>query len=330
MYKMNEQERFLGTLLGEETDRFPFFDLEPDEETLERWVREGLSSKVPVATAFDLEPHYSVGVMLRSAPFFRMAPDLLYDPSAFNRHYDPDDPARYEKKFARRAAGLRREGRVLYVDASGGGLLQMLGVGDWKSLEAACNALINEPEHVEDLVNRTTDFYCTCLERVLSQVHVDYASFYEPIASNHGPVISPEMFKRFAIPGYRKVMSVLDKYDVPLRVFCSTGGDLTSILGLLVDAGINVLWISNIAVASMEYMALRSHFGDHISLIGGIDAGALKQDERTLRNKITTTVLPLLEKGRYLPCLDDRPRVSISLARYTLYRQILSELAGKG
>jgi hypothetical protein len=29
-----------------------------------------------------------------------------------------------------------KEGRVLYVDASGGGLLQMLGVGDWDSLPA--------------------------------------------------------------------------------------------------------------------------------------------------------------------------------------------------
>ena len=36
-----------------------------------------------------------------------------------------------------------------------------------------------------------------CLDRVLSQVSVDYASLYEPIASNAGPVISPEMFERF-------------------------------------------------------------------------------------------------------------------------------------
>ena len=327
---MTEQERFLGTLLGKKTDRFPFYDLEPDEETLDRWVREGFSSKESVAEAFNLETHYSVGLMLRSAPFYRMAPDLLQDTSAFDRHYDPDDPARYEKNFVERAAKLREEGRVLYIDASGGGLLQMLGVGDWKSLEAACFALINEPQKVEDLLNRTTDFYCTCLERVLSRVSVDYASFYEPIASNVGPVISPEMFKRYAIPGYRKVISLLDKYNVPLRVFCATGGDLTSILSLMVDAGINVLWLSNIAVASMEYMALRRHFGDHVSLIGGIDSGALKHDEMTLRNKIENSVIPLLEKGRYLPCLDDRPRASVSFTQYRIYRQILEELARRG
>ncbi len=329
MNMMTEQERFLGTLLGKETDRFPFFDLEPDEETLKQWIREGLTSGVSFPEFFNLEPHYSAGLMLRSAPFYRMAPDLLQDPAAFDRHYNPDDPARYEKDFVKRAAQLRKEGRVLYVDASGGGLLQMLGVGDWQSLMAACDALINEPKQVERLLNRTTDFYCTCLERVLSRVSVDYASFYEPIATNTGPVISPEMFKRYAIPGYRKVISVLDKYNVPLRIFCATGGDLTSILSLMVDAGINVLWLSNIAVSSMEYMELRRHFGNHISLIGGIDSGALKNEERSLRKKIENTVLPLLEKERYLPCLDDRPRTAVSFAQYKSYRDILADLASR-
>ena len=43
MDTMNEQERFLGILLGKDVDRFPFYDLEPAEETLDRWLQEGLS-----------------------------------------------------------------------------------------------------------------------------------------------------------------------------------------------------------------------------------------------------------------------------------------------
>jgi hypothetical protein len=330
MDTMNERERFLGTLLGKGADRFPFYDLEPAEETVDRWLQEGLSPNTFVAETFGLETHHSIGLTLRSSPFFRMAPDLLYDPSAFDRHYDVDDPARYVKDYVERADRLREAGRVLYVEASGGGFLQNLGVGDWKSFNAACSALILKPRLVEDLLNRTSDFYSICLERVLSQVRVDYASFYEPIASNHGPVISPEMFKRYAVPVYEKTISILDKYDVPLRVFCTTGGDVSSLLSPLVDAGINALWISNIGVASMEYAALRRHFGDHISLIGGIDTGALRRDEETLRTAIENTVLPLLEKGRYLPCLDDRPRADISFSKYSLYRQILEEIAQRG
>jgi uroporphyrinogen-III decarboxylase len=216
------------------------------------------------------------------------------------------------------------------VDASGGGLLQMLGVGDWDSLLSACAALIKKPQVVEDLVERTTDFYCVCLERVLSKVSVDYASFYEPIASNTAPVISPSMFARVAIPGYRKVIDLLTRYQVPLRILCTTGGDLSSLLPDLIDSGINGLWISNIHSAGMDYAALRGRFGSEIALIGGIDASALARDEAAIRKAVEETVPGLLESGRYLPCLDDRPRSNVPFAHYRIYRRILEEIAQKG
>jgi len=205
----------------------------------------------------------------------------------------------------------------------------MLGVGDWKSLVAASLALIEKPMMVAGLLDRTTDFYCVCLDRVLSKVPVDYAAFYEPIAANTGPVISPAMFKRFAMPGYRKVLGLLEKFNVPLRILCTTGGNLTSILPPLIDAGINGLWISNIRDAGMEYRALRKTFGPDLALIGGIDAGALSQDGNAVRKTVEETVPPLLESGRYLPCLDDRPRSNISFAQYRLFRELLEEIGFK-
>jgi hypothetical protein len=95
--------------------------------------------------------------------------------------------------FEERAKRLARDGCVLYVDASGGNLLQILGVEDWESLVSALFALIERPRMVEDLLERTTVVYCICLERVLSRVSADYAAFYEPIASHTEPVISPAM-----------------------------------------------------------------------------------------------------------------------------------------
>jgi uroporphyrinogen decarboxylase len=183
---------------------------------------------------------------------------------------------------------------------------------------------------VEDLINRTTDFYCVSIERVLSKVSVDYASFYEPIAYNLGPVISPGMFERFAIPGYKKVIDLLEKYHIPLRIFCTTGGDLTSLLPSLIDAGINGLWISNISSAGMEYPKLRRQFGSEVALIGGIDSTALARDEAAVRKAVEETVPELLESGHYLPCLDDRPRSNIPFANYRLYRHILDEIARQG
>ena len=327
MAGMTHRQRLLGTLLGEETDRFPFFDLEPEDDARKRWRREGLPRHRSVSAHFKLEPHYSVGLTLRSYPFYRGTPGILDDPSVFDRHYDPDQRSRYARNFVKKAERLRQEGRVLYVDASGGGLLQMLGVRDWDSLQAACFALIKRPEVVESLLDRITDFYCVCLERVLSKVPVDYASFYEPIASNTAPVISPAMFARFAIPGYRKVMDLLKRNGVPLRILCTTGGNLTPLLPALIDAGINGLWISNIRSAGMQYPRLRRQFGPEVALIGGIDAGALARDEDSVRRAVDETVPSLLEGGRYLPCLDDRPRSNIPLDHYRLYRRLLADIA---
>ena len=327
MGDMTQRQRFLGTLLGEKTDRFPFFDLEPEEETLRRWHRQGLPRQQSVATHFNLEPHYSVGLTLRSYPFYRKANGILDDPAVFKRYYNPDQPARYARNYVKKCERLRRLGRVIYVDASGGGLLQMLGVGDWDSLKAACIALVRRPKMVERLVDRITDFYCVCLERVLSKVKVDYASLYEPIASNTAPVISPAMFERFAIPGYRKVVDLLKRYRVPLRILCSTGGNLAPLLPSLIEAGINGLWISNISNAGMVYPQLRHEFGPDIALIGGVDAGALARDAATIQKAVTETVPGLLAGGRYLPCLDDRPRSNVPLNHYRLYRQLLDEIA---
>lgn len=330
MATINQKQRFLGTLLGTGADRFPFFDLDPDEETVEKWHMEGLPVEKPVTEFFDLEPHHSVGLTIRSYPYFEKAPDLLSDPSSFSRHYDPDDPSRYAEGFVENCKRLTQEGRVLYVDASGGGLLQMLGVGDWKSLVAASLALVEEPTMVADLLDRTTDFYSVCLERVLSQVSVDYAAFYEPIASNTGPVISPAMFERFAMPGYRKILNLLEKFNVPLRILCTTGGDLSSLCPPLIEAGINGLWISNILSAGMAYAALRKTFGPDLALIGGIDSDALSRDENAVRKAVEETVPPLLASGRYLPCLDDRPRTTVPFAQYRFFRQLLEEIALMG
>ena len=327
MSSMTQRKRFVNTLSGQPADRFPFFDLEPGDETLRRWHREGLPRSQSVATHFNLEPHHSVGLTLRSYPFYRKAKGILDDPDVFPRYYDPDQPARYARHFEKRCKRLRRQGRVIYVDASGGGLLQMLGVGDWESLRSACFALIRRPRVVERLVDRITDFYCVCLERVLAKVPVDYASLYEPIAANTAPVISPAMFERFAIPGYRKVLDLLKRHGVSLRILCTTGGNLAPLLPSLVEAGVNGLWISNIRSAGMQYSQLRREFGADIALIGGIDAGALARDPAAIEKAVNGTVPGLLAGGRYLPCLDDRPRSNVPLAHYRLCRRLLEKIA---
>ncbi len=57
------------------------------------------------------------------------------------------------------------------------------------------------------------------------------------------------------------------------------------------------------------------------------DSGVLHLDESAMRRKVEETVLPLLDTGHYLPCLDDRPRANTTFSQYTLFRNILEEMA---
>ncbi len=123
---------------------------------------------------------------------------------------------------------------------------------------------------------------------------------------------------------------LLKQHHVPLRILCTTGGDLTSILPPLLDAGINGLWISNIKSANMEYGTIRQRFGSELALIGGIDATALTMNEATVKRSIAETVPVLLQGGHYLPCLDDRPRSTTPFAHYRLYRQLLEDISRSG
>lgn len=326
---LTERERFLETLLGKGADRFPFFDLEPMEGTLERWRREGLPEDCSVAEFFQLETHHAAGLMLRSFPYFRGAPDLLRDPAAFARHYDPDQPGRLEPDFELKCRAAAQNGKVVYTDAWGGGFLQMMGVHDWDSFSAAMYALKEEPSAIEALVERTTDFYCLLLDRLLSAVTLDYATFYEPIASNRGPVISPAMFRHFALPGYRKVLKLLARHGVPMRILCTTGGNLSVLLPDLIESGINGLWISNMRNTAMSYSELRRTYGTDIALIGGVDTTSLERDEGAVRRAVEETVPGLMRSGHYLPCMDDRPRTNHPFRLYRYYRRLLAEMASK-
>jgi uroporphyrinogen decarboxylase len=138
------------------------------------------------------------------------------------------------------------------------------------------------------------------------------------------------MFARYAMPGYRRVLDLLERHGVEHRIMCTTGGDLSPLLPMFLEAGVNGLWISNIVSDEMEYSVLRREYGEDLALIGGIDATSLNRGEEAVRKAVETTVPPLLESGRYVPCLSDRPRDNTPFAMYRLYRDRLAEIADRG
>jgi hypothetical protein len=60
-------------------------------------------------------------------------------------------------------------------------------------------------------------------------------------------------------------------------------------------------------------------------LIGGLDSRVLLRGPDEIRAEVMNIVPPLLERGHYLPTIDDNPRENVPYASYLAYRQVLNE-----
>jgi hypothetical protein len=94
------------------------------------------------------------------------------------------------------------------------------------------------------------------------------------------------------------------------------------------EAGLNTLWLGDVAASGLDYRALRRTFGHELRLIGGLDLRVMNCDRDAVERHITDVAAPLLAEGGYIPLLDGRVRRGMPYGNYVRYRQLLASLAG--
>jgi hypothetical protein len=99
---------------------------------------------------------------------------------------------------------------------------------------------------------------------------------------------------------------------------------------VLLEAGINGLWIGNTGPAGLDYAAVRREYGRDLRLIGGIDVRVLEADRPAIEAEATRVVPPLLEQGGYVPMVDGRVRRYVPYENYRAYRELIRDLAERG
>ncbi len=64
------------------------------------------------------------------------------------------------------------------------------------------------------MMEANADFIIAIMSQILDVIKVDAFGFWEDMAYNHAPLISPEMVRRYMLPRYRKVAEFLRKRGV--------------------------------------------------------------------------------------------------------------------
>ncbi len=126
------------------------------------------------------------------------------------------------------------------------------------------------PEAVIKLSERLTECYLKKLDKWLAAVgdNIDIILFGDDLGSNMGPLISPEMYKRYYKP-YHKILWTRAKQlaDVKVQLHCC--GGVEPLLGDLIEAGLDAINPVQISARDMDPGHLKSGFGDRLCFWGG-------------------------------------------------------------
>ncbi len=358
---MNDRDRFLALMDYRPVDRCVYGVWTGGwPETYERWRREGWDSSAPSpfpVDSWDMEggwfyPHPPFerqviqedaatvlyvnheGILMRerkdnpmsSMPqFVRFPVTEREDFRRFRRErMQPDLAGRIGADYAQRLAARRARTTPFGVvsDRWGGffgGLRAMVGV------ERLCMLFYDDPAFVEEMMDATVDFIIAMMGKILDHTSVDVYGFWEDMAYKTGPLVGPELYRRFALPRYRRVVDFVRSRGVA-HVCLDSDGDITSLIPLWVDAGIDIMYPFEVQ-AGMDVVAVRRRYGRDLRLWFGIDKRALLRGPGAVDEELAR-VRPLIEEGGYVPGLDHSIPPDVSYASYLMYMEKLGDACG--
>ena len=354
---MNVRERFLATMNYQERDRCPWGEMGFWPDTLERWHGEGwprnvdlneffgfdrLREQVPVDMGFrygfegqvlEESDQYRVvrrsdGVTVREFKgelSFHM-PQWLRFPLETREDWEKEikprldmDPAgRYPDDWEDLLRGwAQRDYPLTMRMGSVYGWLR-----NWMGVERISVMLYDDPEWVQEMMDYMVDFCCACGQRALEEVDLDYVLLWEDMACKAGPLISPQMFRRFMLEPYRRLTSFIRERGVDL-IIVDSDGDSNALIPLWLEGGVNGFYPIE-RVAGMDPVELRSTYGRQLRLIGGIDKMAMAAGPEAIDAELAN-VAPLLEEGGFLPWCDHHVPPDVSLENYQYYVRRMKE-----
>ncbi len=147
------------------------------------------------------------------------------------------------------------------------------------------------------------------------------------MAYNGGPLVGPDLFRKFAFRHYRRVCDWLRGQGIE-HIGLDSNGRITSLIPLWLDAGIDHLWPFEVQ-SGMDVVAVRKQYGNRLGIMGGIDKHVLAKGGEVMRAEVDR-VMRLVEQGGYLPEIDHSVPPDVSWAKFCDYIGYLKHRLGRG
>jgi hypothetical protein len=259
-------------------------------------------------------PHWLAFPVSNAGDFYRV-----------KSRYDPLTKERYPADWDRLVESYRKHDYVLGIDLFFG---LYMTLRQWMGPEHLLYAFYDQPALIEEMLEFYTDFLVQSMTPALRTGEVDYVSLSEDIAFKNGPFISPDMFKRFFSPCYKRLSGLIRSFGVDL-FFVDSDGDIRQLIGPLLEAGVNGIHPNEVA-AGMDIVALRKEYGKNLLIWCGIDKRALARDKTAIEQELRSKVPYMISQGGYLPQIDHLVPPDVPYENYCYYWELIRTIAERG
>ena len=121
------------------------------------------------------------------------------------------------------------------------------------------------------MTERIVDYYVASNEKYFSELgdRSDVMFFGNDFGTQRDLFISPELFRKFVMPSFKRLIAVGKKYNK--KIMLHSCGSIYRIIPDLIDAGVDVLHPIQARAAGMSAQELKQ-FKNDLAFVGGIDA----------------------------------------------------------
>ena len=127
----------------------------------------------------------------------------------------------------------------------------------------------------ERIIEEVGEFGLEFNRRELSEFgeKAEYYGTWDDVAGQYGIMFSPEIFKKYFSPIYKKLIENVHKYDLPFEWHCC--GSVHKALPYMIEAGMDVFGVVQTSAKDMELEKIYKSYGKDICIHGGLDAQVL-------------------------------------------------------
>lgn len=197
---------------------------------------------------------------------------------------------------------------------------------DWVGSEKILYMFYDDPNLIEDMMEQILYLEIEVIKRVLKDIKIQQASFWEDMAYKAGPLISPAMVRKYMMPRYRKITDLLHSHGVDV-IYVDSDGNVEQLIPLWLEVGINFVWPFEVA-AGNDVVTLRKKYGKNLIISGGIDKRVFIRGKKAIHEEVMSKVPFLLSQGGYFPSIDHSVSPDITFENYCYFINLVREIAG--